>query len=692
MSIPRLPSLLAPMTITLLGTTALHAQTPVGTAFTYQGQLTQAGAPLNNMADFEFTLWDAATDGTQVGPLVPVNNWPIQDGLFTVLLDFGDGVFTGNARWLEIAVRSPAGSGDFTTLSPRQELTAVPYALFARSSLITDVAPPLDLTWDGPFTIRGTNEAAGVGVVGRNTGTGIGLQALSTGTGAAFSASIANATNAADALTATTNGTGRAVNASITNAASAADAMVVTTNGTGRAVNVSITKAASAADALTATTNGTGRAGVFVRSNNGAQNPALSASTAGVNSGVYGVSGNLPQSTGRAGGVQGVSKDRAGVAGSSENSNGVWGATGQAGTYAAAEIVGGVHGISAIVDDVDNFAVVGTGNGYGTGVLGVGAGGGHGVIGVCGRDPGHTNVGVRGSTREKADGTPGWPAAFPLERDPSKEMVGVLGQGYKYVGVWGESREKFGLVGNSGDPLAFTGLPDTENDVVSGVYGTATQDNGIGVLGETTNFVGVWGSSQTEFGVVGHTGDALPPANLPQDTVAGVYGKASQTGAVGVLAESTSADSADAAVRAVGNGSSGAAALDIRNGALAVSGATRPAGTLDVSTLIDMVPGCYVECPECTVDCCGGWYFEDTLANGLIDPNSIILLTVETSAPSIVAGVTANVTTKTVGSATIRVTVFPGDLNSDSVCDFFDIAPLTSLAPKVHYLIINPGT
>ena len=53
------------------------------------------------------------------------------DGLFTVALDFGSGAFTGAARWLEIAVRCPAGSGTYTTLSPRQALTSSPYAVFS---------------------------------------------------------------------------------------------------------------------------------------------------------------------------------------------------------------------------------------------------------------------------------------------------------------------------------------------------------------------------------------------------------------------------------------------------------------------------------------------------------------------------------------------------------------------------------
>ncbi|MEJ5309099.1 MAG: hypothetical protein WHX52_04960 [Anaerolineae bacterium] len=107
-------------------------QAVLDTAFTYQGRLRSEGEPVAGTCDLQFSLWDADSSGTQIGSTQTKTGVPVTDGYFTIPdLDFG-GVFIGDARWLQIAVRCPAGSGSYTTLSPRQALTAVPYALGLR--------------------------------------------------------------------------------------------------------------------------------------------------------------------------------------------------------------------------------------------------------------------------------------------------------------------------------------------------------------------------------------------------------------------------------------------------------------------------------------------------------------------------------------------------------------------------------
>ncbi|MCK4658060.1 MAG: hypothetical protein KAV82_00930 [Phycisphaerae bacterium] len=121
-----------------LGTAGASWAEPMGTAFTYQGQLKEDGVTVNDTADLEFTLWDSPVEGDRVGPAIVLLGVEVVNGLFTVELDFGTGIFAGEARWLEIAVRVPACSSEPcvlpTMLSPRQELTPAPYAVYAQDA------------------------------------------------------------------------------------------------------------------------------------------------------------------------------------------------------------------------------------------------------------------------------------------------------------------------------------------------------------------------------------------------------------------------------------------------------------------------------------------------------------------------------------------------------------------------------
>ena len=111
--------------------TVVHAE--MGTSFTYQGSLNDAGNPADGLYDFEFELYDAPSDGNQLGNTIDINDLDIIDGQFIVELDFGSDVFAGDARWLETTVAQSDGS-DPATLTPRVELTPTPYALYAETA------------------------------------------------------------------------------------------------------------------------------------------------------------------------------------------------------------------------------------------------------------------------------------------------------------------------------------------------------------------------------------------------------------------------------------------------------------------------------------------------------------------------------------------------------------------------------
>src|SRR5437762_3133636 len=104
-------ALLAAAILTLAGAAATtQAQTAVGSAFTYQGQLTDAGALANGSYDLQFKLFDASALGSQIGVTNTAAAVAVSRGLFTRQLDFGAAAMNGAARWLEIGVK-PAGSG-----------------------------------------------------------------------------------------------------------------------------------------------------------------------------------------------------------------------------------------------------------------------------------------------------------------------------------------------------------------------------------------------------------------------------------------------------------------------------------------------------------------------------------------------------------------------------------------------------
>jgi len=127
---------------------ALSAQAaPLGNGVTYQGQIKADGLPINDPVDLRFTLWDAEgsgsppVGGSQIGASQLLANVAVANGQFTVPLNaggqFGADAFSGEARWLQVEVCADAGCGTLTVLSPRQPLTAAPYAMTSLTALST---------------------------------------------------------------------------------------------------------------------------------------------------------------------------------------------------------------------------------------------------------------------------------------------------------------------------------------------------------------------------------------------------------------------------------------------------------------------------------------------------------------------------------------------------------------------------
>ncbi len=135
----RHPLLLLFLVLLLAATPGRTAAAPMSHGFTYQGQLQQAGVPVDGTVSLVFSLWDAAgtgsppTGGTQIGDTQTLTNVAVSGGVFSVVLNAGDqfsaSAFDGRARWLQVAVCTDSTCASTTVLGPRQPITGAPYAL-----------------------------------------------------------------------------------------------------------------------------------------------------------------------------------------------------------------------------------------------------------------------------------------------------------------------------------------------------------------------------------------------------------------------------------------------------------------------------------------------------------------------------------------------------------------------------------
>ncbi|MFO0859010.1 MAG: hypothetical protein U0570_00535 [Phycisphaerales bacterium] len=245
----------------ILGSTALAA-TPQGTSFTYQGRLTDNGAPANGTYDIQALLFDAAGGGSQVGSTLTFNDVAISNGVFTESLDFG-AQFNGNARWVELRVRPGASVGAYTVLAPRTLLDSTPYAQALRlpvnetGNTSGSMLSFTNTSTSGPvMSLVGTSASGSYPifffqpVLSADTSDGNGIFAL-TSAGGAYGLYAHSS-----------GGGGRAI-------------VGVNSANDGEAARLDLSGTANASNALEVQTVGTGRAGWFNNTNAAATLPTV---------------------------------------------------------------------------------------------------------------------------------------------------------------------------------------------------------------------------------------------------------------------------------------------------------------------------------------------------------------------------------------------------------------------------------
>jgi hypothetical protein len=393
-----------------------------------------------------------------VGGPITVTNQTVSNGLFTTNLDFGTSAFQGDARWLQIAVRQ-SGGGSYTTLSPRQALTAAPYAL----SLIpgayisgSSSSYPMLRTYNGNGYGALFSSGSSIGLIGTGNSTGVYGEAADNGvTGIATSTygiGVRGQTNSGNGVYGQSNSSGFGVQ--------------------GYSV---------------------GNSGGYFTGGGPYGLQASSTVTNGV--GILGTGGP----GGSAVGVHGQSNNGYGVYGTSNTSIGMFGQSNNSyGVYGQSSANHGIYGIT-------------TANGF-SGVIGI-ANGGPQASGVWGTSSSGVGVGAQSTTGNGVYGTTAAGAsnnAGVVGESTGTDGNGVLGfadTGTNAWGVWGQSGPGVGVSGQSASGYGgyFTSTVGTGvrgAGGMNGVQGNSTSSGASGVYGENTSGgYGVAGRSNSASGV-----------------------------------------------------------------------------------------------------------------------------------------------------------------------------------------------
>lgn len=458
------------------------ATQPVGTAFTYQGRLDDGGAPANGHYDMIFNLYDAPTNGNVIGSFSIFGAVPVSNGLFTVELnadnEFGTNAFNGQARWLQIGVRTNNNNlmNPWIYLDPRQPLDCAPQAIFALNANNASFASTVA---DGSIS----SSKLAPGAVAWTNITGIPLNAaipysagpgLSLGWLNQFSVNFGSSGTANTAARSDHNHYGAAWGGSV----SFGPGLGVTNNST------------------------SGAAGLYGQQGTGSGFPYIFGNTAGVwgessqGSGVWGatayatgagVGGVATATNGANKGVYGMSLSSSGtgVQGSVTATNGA--TTGVLGQSASSSGLG-VHG-SATSATGGTVGVRGdTSSGNGNGVLGYASASWGNANGVYGESAAINGAGVFGRS------------TFVSGNGPNYGVIGQSDSIYGY-GVFGHTTSPNGLtygIAGQSDSISGYGVFGLG---ASGVYGKSVVSYGVGVIGQSDAVQGVGIVARSQSGI-----------------------------------------------------------------------------------------------------------------------------------------------------------------------------------------------
>ncbi len=516
----------------LCASTAL-AERGMDMPFTYQGQLMEDGQPVTDQVNFTFSLWDAATGGTQIGTgYTPPDPVDVVDGLFTVAVEtmvFGPDAFYGEPRWLEIAVYE-TGVG-WVTLSPRQPITPAPYALYAFNSS----GGGGDCLWSE----NGSDIYFNTGEVGVGTSTpSYPLHAISTGGNTAVAGE--NPGESTSGYLGHEYGgvygegsyagyfVGRGyfsgnVGVGLTNPSEKLDI-----NGTAKMTGFQLSTSPVAGHVLTANSQGVGTwqpgGGGSLWQENGTK---IYYNTDNV--GIGTADPNAPLHVTTSGDPVAVLARNTATTGSG---NGVWGETGSSTGM-------GVFGQNTNGGTGNHAGVKGVAWGsFAQGVMGYNGSTSSTAIGVLGRTS--SGAGVKGeatsTTSSNAIGVHGQTSStngygvYGYAPGNGKGVAGYSDEGYGYLGwngggVYGYSADGYGVRGYSANDWGvFGSVPNGSTQ--AGVVGAITLDNG-GTLWKSNS--GVSGGCQSGQGVAGRTISGI-----------GVFGEQTNSGNIGHVGASTS--------------------------------------------------------------------------------------------------------------------------------------------------------